>query len=51
MRLNLHVWRSGPQETEGTSPDRLRCCDLAMIGLILAIAAGFVCQGIVWLAM
>ena len=29
----------------------LRCCDLAMIGVLLAIAAGFIFQGIVWLAM
>jgi hypothetical protein len=29
----------------------LRYCDMAMIVVLLAIAAGFVCQAVVWLAM
>jgi hypothetical protein len=54
---------SGTNEQEATrmtphasQPDsdgngHLRCCDLAKIGLILAVTAGFVCQAAVWLAM
>ena len=51
MRLSLPAWKSAPAEMDELHPARLRYCDLAIIGMFLAIAAGFVCQGVIWLAM
>ena len=46
MRTNL-----SSQPGQPAAQDHLRCCDLAKIGLILAVAAGFICQGVIWLTM
>lgn len=47
MRTTTPVSQPGRARAD----DHLRCCDLAKIGLILVVAAGFLSQGIVWLAM
>lgn len=51
MRLSMPAWRSAPPETGELQHAHLRYSDLAIIGMFLAIAAGFVCQGVIWLAM
>jgi hypothetical protein len=49
VRLILPILR---RERQPAGLDNaLRYGDLAMIGVLLAIAAGFVCQGVVWLSM
>ena len=50
-RQTMPTTMSSSKSASTRADDHLRCCDLAKIGLILAVAAGFVSQGIVWLAM
>lgn len=50
MRLPLPARKSASPQTADAQCG-LRCCDLAKIGFLLVIAAGFLCQGIIWLAM
>ena len=51
MRLILSMFRRGRYAGIDRPGGTLRYGDMAMIGVLLAIAAGFICQAVVWLAM